>query len=64
MRRALDSKKVKFEGCSELDRERWLGMGDIVLGFERGSPWVMTRPRIWPCKMVSEEEVVLGEEIK
>lgn len=43
MRRELDSKKVKFEGCSELDRERWLGMGDIVLGFERGSPWVMVR---------------------
>lgn len=35
-----------------------------MLGFEMDSPWVTTRFKVWSFKIVSEEEVVLGEEIK
>lgn len=49
---------------SELEREMVGEWGMFVLGFEVGSPWVMARFSLWPCKIVAEEEVVLDEEVK
>jgi hypothetical protein len=66
VRIALDRKTLTFEGCSEQSELERGVVGDggiFVLGFEMGFHWVMTRFRIWSCKVVSEEELVLGEEI-